>query len=50
MLLLDVNDLEYVLDTLRGNVCEIRPAARDNGAHVNSPSCEYIRYVARTAV
>jgi hypothetical protein len=50
MLLLDVIDLAYVLDTLRGNACGTRPAARDSGAHVTSPSCEYIRYVTGTAI
>jgi hypothetical protein len=43
MLLLDVIDLEYVLDTLRGSKFETRPADRDKDAHVTSPSCEYIR-------
>jgi hypothetical protein len=43
MLLLEVIDLEYVLDTLRGNKHELRPVPRDRGAHVTSPSFEYIR-------
>jgi hypothetical protein len=50
MLLLDVIDLAYVLDMLRRNICGTRPAARDNGAHVTNPSCEYIRYVIGTAI
>jgi hypothetical protein len=49
MLLLEVIDLEYVLDTLRGNKHELRPVPRDRGAHVTSPSFKYIRNATDTS-
>jgi hypothetical protein len=42
MLLPDVSDLEYVLDTLRGNEYELRLVTGDSDAHVTNPKCEYI--------
>jgi len=49
MVLLDVIDLEYVLETVRGNGREIESMTRDNGAHVTSAALLYIRKLIATS-